>query len=289
MDTLKVTVKKDTVVKTDNKTSQHTTVETVNYKKCNDCWKNWCDCKFLADIIWPITILIILTVFYKRLKFILDSIGERIKKGDNVELGKSGIKIQRPTALKDEEVKAKAEEEYKQTIEEQTTNVTEQKATITAQTTEKEKFVQSYLNVEKIISEKLRQFFSDKFRVMTNYRIQHFEYDVILNAPLIQDEDKIIEIKYYPRGTTSVYIRETLMRLHIAQNVYQDTMKKIGKPILLIVLPKDKFNLFDIAKLKETPKQLKHIKLDNLSLHFLEEEKLNDLTKEWLTTIIEEG
>ncbi|MEL1256232.1 hypothetical protein AAEO57_20795 [Flavobacterium sp. DGU38] len=185
--------------------------------------------------------------------------------------------------LSEKEVVDKAETEYEQTVDEQT-QPTEPKT----EANTKEQFIKSYLQVEQTISDKLKLFFSDKYRVLTNYRLKHFEYDIILNAPLKLDTDKIIEIKYYPNGVNSQYIRETLIRLEIAKGFYQETMQKSVKPILIIVLPEDKYNLFEIAKLKETPKQLKHIKLDNLSLHFISQNKLNDLTKERLTSIIEE-
>lgn len=185
--------------------------------------------------------------------------------------------------LSEKEVVAKAETEYKQTVDEQA-----QPAEAKTETSAKEQFVKSYLQVEQTISDKLKLFFSDKYRVLTNYRLKHFEYDIILNAPLKLDTDKIIEIKYYPNGVTSQYIRETLIRMEIAKGFYQETMQKPVKPVLIIVLPENKYNLFETAKLKETTKQLKHIKLDNLSLHFIPQNKLNDLTKEWLTSIIEE-
>jgi hypothetical protein len=283
MDTLKVTIVNDSILKTYNRTNLHTTIETTNNNKCNDClMDNICDCKLLINLLWPLTIIIIIIYFRLTIKNLLESIGDRIKKGDNIKLGTGGIEIQRPMIEK--EVREKAEEEFKVTIEEQTLNVEQKKDALSS---DKEKFVRSYLNVEKMISEKLRQYFSDKFRVMVNYRIQHFEYDIILNAPLKQDEDKIIEIKYFPRGATRVLLRETLLRLYIAEKMYQDNLKKVTRPILLIVIPKDKYNLFEISKLKETPKHFKNIKLDNLSMHFLKEEELNDLTIEKLTAILE--
>jgi hypothetical protein len=185
--------------------------------------------------------------------------------------------------LSEKEVVDKAETEYKQTVDEQAEPIEPK-----TETSAKDLFVKSYLQVEQTISDKLKLFFSDKYRVLTNYRLKHFEYDIILNAPLKLDTDKIIEIKYYPNGVTSQYIRETLIRLDIAKSFYQETMQKPVKPVLIIVLPEGKYNLVEIAKLKGTTKQLKHIKLDNLSLHFISQNKLNDLTKEWLTSIIEE-
>ena len=72
------------------------------------------------------------------------------------------------------------------------------------------------------------------------------------------------ETGYYPQGTEP---KEALPTGRAGANYVSDS---------------------DGMALKETTKQLKHIKLDNLSLHFISQNKLNDLTKEWLTSIIEE-
>lgn len=186
--------------------------------------------------------------------------------------------------LTDEEVVDKAETEYQSTESE----IKEDESQETKPKSSKEQFIQSYLRIEQTFADKFTQFFSESFRVLTNYRIKHFEYDIILNAPLSQDEDKIVEIKYYPSGANRQYIRETLIRLEIATKQYQEVAKKSVKPVLLIILPEDKYNLFEIAKLKETPKQLKHIKFDNLSLHFIREDKIAEMSKDWLTEIIGE-
>jgi hypothetical protein len=185
--------------------------------------------------------------------------------------------------LSEKEVIDKAETEYTQTVDEQA-----QPTEVKKEKSAKDQFVKSYLQVEQTISNKLKLFFSDKYRVLTNYRLKHFEYDIILNAPLKLDTDKIIEIKYCPNGATSQFIRETLIRMEIAKGFYQETMQKPVKPVLIFVLPESKYNLYQIENLKETTRQLKHKKLDKLSLQFISQNKLNDLTKEWMTSIIEE-
>ncbi len=291
MDTIKVTVSKDTIHSSNNQTSQHTTVETVKYNNNNDWLKDLLNSKIVDNLIWPITILIILLLFRKKIKYILDGFGDRMKRGDKIKIGKDGLSIEQAIPLKEDEVKKNAESEYEIMAEEsKIKGIKGEVAEVQPQnepSTAKDKFVKTYLSIEQIISDKFKLFFSDKFRIWTNYRIQQIEYDLILTAPLRQDEDKIIEIKYYPRGANLFYVRETLMRLYIAQKLYQETTKKATKPILLIVIPENKFILSEITKLSDAPKYLKQIKLDNLSLHFIKQEELNDLTKEKLSEMIE--
>jgi uncharacterized protein YutE (UPF0331/DUF86 family) len=101
MDTLKVKVTNDTVIILNNQTtSKQTVIESSKYDKgCNDCWSNFCDCKLLSDLIWPLTIFIIIILFYKRIKSLFDSVGERIKKikvgGFEVELEKKVNDLER--------------------------------------------------------------------------------------------------------------------------------------------------------------------------------------------------
>ena len=91
MDTLKVKTIKDTVVSMNNKVTQHTTVETVSYKGCKDCFSSFCDCKLLIELIWPVTVLLIIFLFRNKIKLLLDIIYERIQKGANITIGPKGI------------------------------------------------------------------------------------------------------------------------------------------------------------------------------------------------------
>ncbi len=151
----------------------------------------------------------------------------------------------------------------------------------------KSKFVSSYLKVEQIISNNIKLFFSEKYRIFTNYRIKNHVYDIILNAPLRYDPDILVEIKYYPEGANSVYIRQTLIKMEKAKRIYQSTVNKDVKLILIIVLPENKYDLTEIANFKEIPKQISHIKINNLSMSFIQENKLDELTNEVITDIIE--
>ena len=86
MDSTKIVKIFDTSINRKDTLVKHTiTVETT--KKC-DCTFNWCDCKLLSDLIWPITILILTAVFYRKIRNLLGHITGRAKrfKFGNIEV-----------------------------------------------------------------------------------------------------------------------------------------------------------------------------------------------------------
>jgi hypothetical protein len=90
MDTTKIIIKKDTTILSPNKTSEHLTVETIEYRENGN---NWCDCQLLQNLIWPITLLLIVFLFYNKIKNLIDNIVKRVSDGAGLEFGPGGIKI----------------------------------------------------------------------------------------------------------------------------------------------------------------------------------------------------
>lgn len=86
MDSTKIVKIFDTAISRKDTLVKHTiTVEAT--KKC-DCTFNWCDCKLLSDLIWPITILILVALFYRKISNLLGHITGRAKrfKFGNIEV-----------------------------------------------------------------------------------------------------------------------------------------------------------------------------------------------------------
>jgi hypothetical protein len=81
MDTTKIILKADTIVLAKDTTTNHQTIiEISKSEDCDHCLTNFCDCKLISDLIWPLTVLIIILLFYKRIKGLLNNIGDRAKK-----------------------------------------------------------------------------------------------------------------------------------------------------------------------------------------------------------------
>lgn len=81
-----IKIQKDSTITLTNKEAiQQVFVETVPVKENNF---NICDCKIISDLIWPITILIIISAFYKRINQLLDVVVNRVRKikFGNIEL-----------------------------------------------------------------------------------------------------------------------------------------------------------------------------------------------------------
>lgn len=230
---------------------------------------------YLAIVLFllGLTSLIIGLVRWFKKQILLDERDELTNKKLQKELEK----------LSEKEVVKKAETEFKLTIGEQI-----QPTLIEKEISVKNTFIESYLKIEKVLSDKLKTFFAEKYKVLINYRLNSFEYDIILTTPRRFELDKIIEIKYYPNRVTTQNIRETLIRMDVANRLYQGTMKKPVKSVLIVVIPEIKYNIFEIAKLKETKNQLNLVVLENLTLHFIKENELINLTKEVLSVILEE-
>ncbi|NVN96012.1 MAG: hypothetical protein HXX18_12090 [Bacteroidetes bacterium] len=76
-----IEIKIDTLITIINDTINHTAIiEITKSNNCDDYWINLCDCKLISDLIWPITVLIIILLFYKKIRNLLNNIGTRAKK-----------------------------------------------------------------------------------------------------------------------------------------------------------------------------------------------------------------
>src|SRR5690606_13975093 len=87
MDTIKIITQTDSVAidSTHSKVSLHTTIETTKIEECNSCLADICDCKLLAEWAYPLTILIIVSIYCKRIKKLIDVLIDKIQKADTIE------------------------------------------------------------------------------------------------------------------------------------------------------------------------------------------------------------
>lgn len=64
--------------------SQQIVIHPNNSKNCDDCNSSLCDCALLSNLIWPLTILLIVGLFYKSIKKLLSRI---INETNRVKVG----------------------------------------------------------------------------------------------------------------------------------------------------------------------------------------------------------
>ena len=284
MDTLTTTIKKDTVFVTKDTakntiSERHITTETTTHKGDSDCFLNLCDCKLLSDLLWPLTVLIILFVFKKQVQKIVDSIGDRIKKGAKVKLGRDGIEIGQE--MSETEQKEKAEEEYKTTIKETAT------AEQTEQTISETEFIPKYLGIERRIFEVLLKALYPRYKILSNRRIGLHEYDLIVDTLDNLDFDYIIEVKYYPNANfTKNNLQDIALKLSFMKQDYQSTTGKFAKPALIVVTNKD----FDVDVKAEILKQVNEPFNDKIYIKLLmvKQDDIENLTRNKIVTFLEE-
>lgn len=237
MDTLTTTIKKDTVFVTkdtvNNTVSErHIATETTTHKGEGNCFLNLCDCKLLSDLIWPITVLIILFSFKKQVQKIIDNVGDRIKKGAKFKFSKDGIELGQE--LSESELNEKAEKEYKETVKE--TPVEQNVKTPPITQTE---FVPSYLHIERQIFEVLLKALYPRYKILSNRRIGRFEYDLIIDTLDNKEFDYVIEVKYYPNGFNKTGLQDISLKLNFMTTAYKDNTNRLGEPALIIVTNQD--------------------------------------------------
>ncbi len=118
-------------------------------------------------------------------------------------------------------------------------------------TSEKQLSAQAYFAIEGLIAEKFKNEFSDRYNVLTNYRINNLEFDIILSAinynttGLDLRKDTIAEIKYTSKMITPQYVIDTLERTNTLLKNYP---KAITRPIVFFVTADN--SLFDESYIK---------------------------------------
>lgn len=93
MDTTKIELKKDSVATTENKVFQYTTIETRQPTDKPLVWTDFCNCELILTLVWPVTLFIILLLFYKKIKNVLDKIATRVGDGSSISVGPAGIAV----------------------------------------------------------------------------------------------------------------------------------------------------------------------------------------------------
>jgi hypothetical protein len=89
--------------------------------------------------------------------------------------------------------------------------------------------------VESAFYKKVRECFGTEYRLLVNQRLGTAEYDAILQALRPTEPDVVIEIKYIRRGFKYPWLRESAMRLALANEVYDARLKRNSIPVLIVI------------------------------------------------------
>lgn len=230
MDTTKVIFKNDTIVSTKDslgKSFKKTkSIETITIKDSDSAWDSLCNCPLIGGLIWPFTLLIIILLFYKQIRTLIKDIGVRIKRGDKIKIGPSGLEMSQE--LDKEDLKSKAEKEYNETVKDQG-NIEQEKLN-------KEDFIPKYIAIERQLFNVLLKVLYPAYRILSNRRMQGYEFDLIIETLGKKDHDYIAEVKYFPKQINKSVLQNISLQLDFLKQVYENTTNKKARPILFLVL-----------------------------------------------------
>lgn len=183
------------------------------------------------------------------------------------------------------EIEQKNEQEYQEAVD--VVPIT----TTTTSTPVKEIFIASYLDIEKHFIDKLKFYYQDMYRIQPHLQIEgerhltpRSQYDLVMKSVWRDLADCIFEFKYYPYGVTKSTIRENLIKLNQLAITYRANFRVEVKPVLLIVLPDDKFNLSRFLPLKGLPEELSLN--SELVLDFINLQDITNLNKAYFDSLI---
>lgn len=147
-------------------------------------------------------------------------------------------------------------------------------------TIERSRIAQSYYLIESLIAEKFKQEYSNEYNILTNYRVNNQEYDIILKSinndtnKLHFGKDNIVEIKYTTQKITKKYVLETLRKVSSLVKSYSTGIKK---PIVIFVRANEEIN-FNEEEIRESIKlEWSEKTINKWNLLFLTIEEISEI------------
>ncbi len=96
-------------------------------------------------------------------------------------------------------------------------------------------FKRNYLHYNTKFQELVTHHLSDEFKIYKDFRIENFEYDMVLKSPLLMDYDYIFEIKYYESLISQTYLKSEMHQLNESLNNYKEKVKLNAKARLIFL------------------------------------------------------
>ncbi len=184
--------------------------------------------------------------------------------------------------LTKEEVKEKAKKEF------ESLDQKNNELPTTGKEIDKETFIPKYLQLERLFFEKLMEHLYPEFIILSNNRIDVFEFDIILQSVSQSRPDYIFEIKYYPNGYNKHSLQDAILRLTMGTKHYTNKMGRKAQPIIVVVTQRGDFDDNQQNELnnitKSTMKEFRQIAM--ASFYF---DELDSLTKDQVLQILKKS
>ncbi|WP_114936269.1 hypothetical protein [Mucilaginibacter endophyticus] len=153
----------------------------------------------------------------------------------------------------------------------------------------KENFISNYVQIEQFLSNKLTSIFQGRYKILPNIQIKEgsikAEYDLVLSSEQSIVTDLIFEFKFYPNGVTRSTVRDNVIKLDWKVKLYSNKVKNNVMPILLTVLPAERFNPDRLATLSNFSKEL-NLMNKNLKIVFIKAQDLDNLNDKYFFELI---
>ena len=149
----------------------------------------------------------------------------QVVRDQSEELGVAKLRLEL-TAMSPQQVTAKLEADI-----EQERGTAQPRTELVAST-------KHFRQIEQELRERMLGCFSNSYRLRANQRLGSAEYDVVLESKDIGQPDVVIEIKYIRHGFQYGWMRESVSRLILANDLYGERLKRKSVPLLLIITAK---------------------------------------------------
>lgn len=92
------------------------------------------------------------------------------------------------------------------------------------------------LNIEQRFYDRIRECLGNSYRVLVNQILGSAEFDAILQSSNSDNADITIEVKYIRHGFKFGWLRESVMRLAVASDLYNGRFTRRVLPVLIVIL-----------------------------------------------------
>lgn len=234
MKTVKQVITNDTLIvrtiDSVNKVEEKNTIQTTLQEDCN-CWgKNICECQLLTDLLWPITVLIILFTFKNRVNDFVKILIKRIEEGASVEFTKDGFKIQ----ASPQEIIHKLENDIRLTSD----HLNE---------AQKTNYISKAVEIEKQVRDMFLKNLYQDYQVLYSQKVQGRIFDLILTNKKRKGHDCIVEIKYFPNSFKDIDYGKVAKDMEYSSLLFSNSFSRDAKLILVVIINKDSYK-FDVEK-----------------------------------------
>ena len=134
-----------------------------------------------------------------------------------------------------------------------------------------------YIEIERIIADKIIDFNSDVFDILPNVKVGFSEIDILLKSRNQIYSDKIIEIKYYKSGIRKSFINMVASNLRNTIEMYGVKVKRNAIPIVIFIFREGTEDYKNKKQIMEFVQDSgSELGLNDIQIEFVKEEEITE-------------